>query len=433
MLTTPPPDSGVSRRIGHPRRRPQIREFFVNDEVILVARGAAGDGLDRGADNRALTLNRSGRAIWELCDGSHSIDDLVGVLAARFPVDREMLFRQVHDTVARMSELGFIDDLQRRSAARIGMTFVIGIEDKPYFWWQTAIFLESLKGKLPPGWQTLVVVCNNGEPISKELRHILLRYETRFAEATNHAKTNRLDIGNNGGEYYAALNRVEALSAASRHVDDGDMICLTDSDIFFYRDLNVEIMPVRCAATKNWHVDTDLFFSSSDGNKGKGIYLGKMLEAIGCDRRFKPGAVNVFVTGEVAKNRKYIADCFRFAHAIFLLGRVAGAENVWMAEMPCFTLAMTANGIDYDLLERKEFLVSDCDEPSIPAGTIYHYYSDPADFGRTAFRGSKWFKQAYRHENFLRSDLGQFAADATTDHERYFFALAENARRRLYA
>jgi hypothetical protein len=277
-----------------------------------------------------------------------------------------------------------------------------------------------------------VVVCNNGEPISEELRNIFLRYETKFTEALNYAKTYPLDIGHNSGECYSALNRVAALSAASKYVDDDDVICLLDSDTFLYGDLNIEILPARCAAPRNWHIDRELFFSSVDRNEGRGINLRKILEAIGCEQDFKPGGVNVFVKGEIAKNQKYIADCFRFAHAIFLLGRVAGVKVVWMAEMPCFTLAMTANGIVYDLLERKELLVSGCDEQSIPAGTIYHYYSDPADFGRTAFRGSRWCKQAYVNENFLRTDCGQFAAVAATDHERYFFELAEKARNRLY-
>jgi hypothetical protein len=157
-----------------------------------------------------------------------------------------------------------------------------------------------------------------------------------------------------------------------------------------------------------------------------------LLDAIGCKRTFEPGGVNVFVTGDVARNPKFIADCFRFAHALYLLGRAAGADVVWMAEMPCFALAMTSNGIAYDLLERKEFLVSDCSEASIPEGTLYHYYSDPQDFGRAAFRDSKWHKQAYRDQDFLQSDFEQFVRDADTDHERYFFRLARNARKRLH-
>ncbi len=166
-------------------------------------------------------------------------------------------------------------------------------------------------------------------------------------------------------------------------------------------------------------------------NAGKGIDLNKLLQAMGCEQPFLPGGVNVFVTGAVARNDKFIADCYRFAHALFLLARAAHIEIAWMAEMPCFALAMTANCIAYELLENAELLVSSCAEPSIPYGTLYHYYSDPRDSGRFAFRGSKWHKQAYRDQDFLLSDFESFARKASTDHERYFFQLAKQARARL--
>jgi len=311
------------------------------------------------------------------------------------------------------------------------ITFVIGIEDKPYFWWQTAIFLESFRGKLPTGWRTFVVVCNNGAKISPELERILNRYSTPFSQSTNHAQTHRIDIGRNGGECHAALNRVEALSVAAKSVRDDDLICLLDSDIFLYGPLNMEIMPSGCAAARNWHIDNTKFFATVNKNAGRGIDLNKLLEAMGCEQPFLPGGVNVFVTGKVAKKEKFIADCYRFAHALFLLARAADVEIAWMAEMPCFALAMTANGIAYELLENTEFLVSSCAEASIPHGTLYHYYSDPKDSGRFAFRGSKWHKQAYHDQDFLLSDFDSFARKASTDHERYFFQLAKQAGARI--
>ena len=100
--------------------------------------------------------------------------------------------------------------------------------------------------------------------------------------------------------------------------------------------------------------------------------------------------------------------------------------------MPCFTLAMTANGVPWDLLDNQEFLVSSCREAAIPAGTLYHYYADPADDGNAAFLDSKWHKQAYRQEDFLLSDFSKFSADAKSDHEKYFFQLALKARERLH-
>lgn len=412
---------------------PDVRQFSVCDEIVLVAPYRQGDDSDNEGRNQALTLNSSGRAIWELCDGTRSTADIAALLADRHGVDRNLLESQVGQALAELSRQGFVDGLSKTLANSPAMTFVVGIEDKAYFHWQTAIFLESLRGKLPPGWKTFVVVCNNHQPLSAELALVLDRYDTDFTFATNHANTHLIDVGHNGGETHAALNRVEALSAAAEKVGNSEMICLLDTDIFLYGDLNLDIVPAGCAMPRNWHIEKDVFFATVDENKGNGVDLRKLLDALGCKQEFQPGGVNIFVTGEVAKNKKFIADCFRFAHALFLLGRAAGVEIAWIAEMPCFALAMTANCISYDLLENKEFLVSDCTEKSIPFGTLYHYYCDPADFGQAAFHGSKWHKQAYHNENFLRSDLTLFTGQAKTDHERYFFQLAKAAQDRLDA
>jgi hypothetical protein len=414
-----------------PHRLPHIRQFTVGDELVLVSADETPAGREREAPRRALTLNASGRGIWDLCDGRRSIDGIVDALAAQFSVDKGLLQTQVRQALVQLARQGVIGGIERATPSGPDTTFVIGIEDKPYFWWQTAIWLESLRDKLPAGWRTYVVVCNDGKEISPELRNILTSYDTEFARATNHASSRRIDIGWKGGDCHAALNRVEALSAAAATVRDEDLICLLDSDIFLFGDLNLDIMPKGCAAARNWHIETRPFFSTVDKNGGKGVDLYKLLEAIGCEQPFLPGGVNVFVAGKVARDAKFIADCYRFAHALFLLARAAGVEVAWMAEMPCFTLAMSANGIAYELLERKELIVSDCDEETIPYGTFYHYYSDPKDFGRTAFRNSKWHKQAYVSEDFLKTDFAPFAHKSATDHERYFFQLAKKARQRL--
>lgn len=420
-----------ARHQGHPRRLPHVRQFAVRDELILVAPERTEDVLDGLADNRALAINETGRAIWELCDGSRTPDDIVSVLEPQFEIDSSVLVEHVSQTLMDFTRLGLLEGLVEHSRARMPTTFVIGIEDKPYFWWQAAIWLESFRGKLPRGWETYVVVCNDAGPISPELRSILASYDTRFAQSTNHARTNLIDIGHEGGQCYSAGNKIEALSVVADTIDPAGMICLLDSDIFLYGELQLDIMPAQCAMARNWHVEKELFLSSVDKNDGKGIDLQKLLDALGCQQQFQPGGVNVFVTGEVARNEKFIADCFRFAHAIFLLGRAAGADAAWMAEMPCYALAMAANGIAFELLEHKQFLVSDCNEETIPPGTLYHYYSDPKDFGRAAFSGSRWHKQAYFDQDFLRTDFQDFATTATTDHEKYFFHLAAIARKRL--
>ncbi|MEM6462755.1 MAG: PqqD family protein [Pseudomonadota bacterium] len=421
---------------GHscPNKLNGVRSFKVDDGLVLVAPGDEHGHTGHRTRIRALTLNSSGRAIWEHCDGSNTIDAIFGHLSEAYAVDPTVLKGQIDQVLSELSRFGMIEGFrQRADAGRVKqMTFVIGVEDKVYCRWQTAIFLESFLGKLPEGWRTLIVICNNGRPLSPELQRILDVYETDYVRSTNHGESNKIDTGFRGGELHVAFNRVEALAEAGKFVGDSELICLLDSDTFLYSGINFDIMPKASAMPRNWHIDTERFFSTVDVNRGNGVDLRKLLEALGCEQEFKPGGVNVFVAAEVAKSEKFIADCFRFGHALFMLGRVAGAELTWIAEMPVFALAMTANGIEYDLLEQEELLVSSCDERVLRSGTIYHYYSDPKDpAGRGAFHGSSWCKQDYQSHDVLQGDLVKLADNAITDHERYFFQLAKAARDRL--
>jgi hypothetical protein len=429
----------MSFQIEFPRQHPATRRFVIDDEIVLISpQGTPDDSTSsESAERRAIALNSSGRAIWDLCDGSRSVNDISAALASRFHVDLEVLSREVRDTLTKLSDLNLVESAEPEGESTTSNVFAIGLEDKPYFRWQAAIFLESLRGKLPPGWRTLVAVCNNGEPVSDELKQVLDKYDTLTVEASNHARKFPLDVGTDAGAYHGALNRVEALAAAARHASDDGMIYLLDSDTFLYRDLNIAIMPKRTALAWNWHIDHKPFFSSTHRNESaKGVDLQKLLQAIGCKTPFQPGGVNVFVEGKVAKNQKFIGDCFRFAQALFILGRIVGVKDAWTAEMPCFALALTANSITFDLLRNEEFLVPSCREQSVAAGSIYHYYSDPGDFGYGAFHNSSWHKQAYHGKDFLRTDFRHFEAAAqskqNTDHERYFFELAEKARKRVH-
>ncbi len=427
------PDNGMRDVKGQPGRAAHVRQFAVKDELLLILTDDRPRLSSDEPRQKALAVSQTGRAIWELCNGINAPDDIARSLASHYDIDFPVLRHHVYEALTDLSRLGFIEGLVEHERATIPTVFAIGIEDSPYFRWQTAILLESLQGKLPAGWQAHVVVCNDGAEISAPLRNILTAYKAKYTVATNHGHNHRIDIGLNGGRFYPAMNKAEALAVAAQSVRPSDMIFLLDSDMFLYGDLPLDIFPGGCALPRNWHVEHQPFLASVGQNGGKGIDLNKLLEAIGCESPFHAGGVNVFVTGTVARDPKFIADCFRFAHALYLLGQAAGAELTWIAEMPCFALAMTANGVSFDLLVDKQFLVSDCDEAEIPDGTFYHYYSDPKDFGRAAFKGSTWCKQAYADRDFLSTDFDHFARDATTAHERYFFELANRARRRLNA
>lgn len=416
------------------RRRAGVQQFVVSDELVLTANPGAGSNRFESAET-ALALNASGKAIWLLCDGKRSRDDIVTLLSVQYHAESSQIERDVDQTIARLIERGFLEEAAEPLQGGAGRLFVVAIEDTTYFHWQLAIFLESFRGKLPVGWRTLVVVCNDGASFSSDLRRTLAAYQTEVATTTNYSKHRAVDIGHSQNEHYGPLNRIEALAVAASFVTDQDVICLIDCDIFLYRRLRPEILPNGCALPYNWHVAHEKFFSSIAANHA-GIDLQELLSILGCDREFKPGGVNIFVTGAVAKNEKFIADCFRFAQVLFLLGRIRGIELVWIAEMACFALSMTANGIEYSLTNIPELSVPSCDEPDIPEGSLYHYYSDPADFGRGGFHASPWFKQAYRRENFLRSDyrifLDRAQSGECSPHEAYFFELAEAARKRVY-
>lgn len=409
-----------------PRRRAGIAEYTVSGELILCVEESGG----AEAAGKAIALNGSGRAIWELCDGERSVGDILAAVAARFPENGGELNADVIFALSRFEQLGLIELEGTALADCPNVKFVIGIEDREEFYWQTAIFLESISGKLPTGWSVLVVVCNDHAPISDELRHILKTYGLAPLTGANYSKTDSFGFAF-PGHTYGPLNRVEALAVVADHVKRDDLICLLDTDIFLYRGINFDVMPKGNAMAKSWHIEKEIFFSSV--TDGAGVDLEALLNSFGCSGGYQGGGVNVFLKGSVLKQEKYIQDCFRFTQILYLLGRIAGIDNVWMSEMPCFSLALTANNIPYDLLDVKELAVSDGFEESIPPGTFYHYYSDPADPGGCgAFKDSKWNKQVYRQVNFLRTDFKQFIEDATSDHERYFFQLASQAKEKLY-
>lgn len=416
----------------HPVSAAGIRQFEVGDELVLITAPGEQSAGTRHSDRRCVTLNASGSAIWRLCDGNRSVDDIVEQLASEFSVDRDVISQQVGTAVDSLRKQGFLARPGRDFIERPSTVFVIGVEDRTYFWWQVAIFLESIQGKLPFGWRPFIVVCNNHEPLSHELRHILETYGAEFVCTTNHGNANPAELGSERDRFYVAFNKIEALAMAGSHVDKSELIFLLDSDIFLYGELDLEIMPTGCALARNWHVEKDIFFTTVAANENRGVDLQKLLNSIGCRRDFPPGAVNIFVSGEVAKNQKFTGDCFRFAQAVLLLARIAGAPHWWLAEMPCYGLAFAANDVEHELLERKQLQVSHGNESKIAEGTFYHYYNDRNEgdeYG--AFYKSRWCKQDYKGSNFLELDMTEFIKNASSDHERYFFELAHAAKERL--
>jgi len=423
-----------------PRRRSGLGLHEVLNEAVLVPA--------EGADIYAL--NATGAEIWRLCDGLHSLMEIHEVLCERFEGDRVQIMADVAAALFRFRSLELLDPkslsdprlasegtivLAPQAAKGPRVYIVHGIEDRPYFHWQLAIMFESLVGQLPEGWEIKVVVCNNHRPISAELQHIFDTYGVECFTGESHADNHHLDFAG-GGDRYVPMNRVEALNIMANHVSPEDIVCLMDSDIFLYGDLQQQLFPRNNAMASNWIVAQERFFQFSTQDT-KGLALPKLLEALGVEQEFKPGGVMIFLTGETLQqnDRKVVRDCFRFLQILYLAGKILELPDhgIWVAEMACFAMAMYPNGIDYDLLDIEQFAVQEQHADELPEGTFFHYYTDINDAGsKGPFFQSQWHKQLFQRQNFLRSDIDSFLDVAKGKAEKRFMTLARQARDRLY-
>ncbi|MFC1849779.1 hypothetical protein ACFL27_06185 [candidate division CSSED10-310 bacterium] len=321
------------------------------------------------------------------------------------------------------------ENANKTLAERSAVKFVVAIEDIPYFHWQLPIFIESLNDKLPHGWETFVVVCNDNQPFSESLTQVFQAYNIKNFTTTNYPQNENIEFAG-GGDYYVAVNRIQALNAVADFVNPDDLICLLETDVFLYKDLNLHVIPTTNSLAQNWIIQEELFFSLR--RESEGVNLSKLLEAMGCSHSFKPGGVILFLTGATVQNQKFIRDCFRFTQILFLMGKILEVHKVWIAEMPSFALALTMNGIPYEVIDDPEFSTLNVADPIIRPGTFYHYYHDLRDGGDGAFYKSQWYKQLFLSKNFLHEDISHWSSQATSPHEKYFFELANKARLRIH-
>ncbi len=423
-----------------PLRRTGPKAYSVADEAILVP--------DRGTD--IFALNTTGAEVWDMCDGRHSLLDMHEKLCAKFDGDEVQIMADIATSLFHLRSLDLLDPLSLHddriaSSGTIVLApaedngprvhIVHGIEDRSYFHWQLAIMFESLVGQMPAGWEIKVVVCNNHSPISKQLQHILDTYNVQHYTGESHADNHHIDFAG-GGDRYVPMNRVEALNIVSQHVSPDDLVCLMDTDIFLYGELKQDLFPQGNAMASNWIIGQEKYFQFA-ANDTKGLNLPRLLEALGCEKEFKPGGVMVFLTGDTLQrnDRKVIRDCFRFLQIHFLAGKILDMpqHGVWVAEMACFAMAMYPNGIDYELLEIEQFAVQEQHADELPEGTFFHYYTDINDESSLGpFYHSQWHKQLFTGQNFLKSDIDSFLDVALGKAEICFMTLAKRARDRLY-
>lgn len=82
-----------------PRRSEGIMEGRVLDELLL----------ERPSDGAKLWLNSSGKAIWELCDGSRTIEDIAVELGTRYSVNHRTVLPEACTLVGQLQNIDFIE------------------------------------------------------------------------------------------------------------------------------------------------------------------------------------------------------------------------------------------------------------------------------------------------------------------------------------
>jgi hypothetical protein len=58
---------------------------------------------------RLLALNDTASALWELCDGSHTVDEMVAAIVELFHADADGVRHDVDRTIGRLHEAGAVD------------------------------------------------------------------------------------------------------------------------------------------------------------------------------------------------------------------------------------------------------------------------------------------------------------------------------------
>ncbi len=76
------------------------------DGVELLHRGRKSFLIDER--EQALSLNNTALALWELCDGVTTVDEMVNAIDSFFNADRDVIRHDVEATLRELADLGFI-------------------------------------------------------------------------------------------------------------------------------------------------------------------------------------------------------------------------------------------------------------------------------------------------------------------------------------
>lgn len=92
-------ETGAIDRPGlRPYRMSGVVECDVRDELLVY----------QPASEIVVSLNASGRAIWELCHGERTVGEIAEALAGRLSVPADALLPDVVDAVSRLQSLGLL-------------------------------------------------------------------------------------------------------------------------------------------------------------------------------------------------------------------------------------------------------------------------------------------------------------------------------------
>jgi hypothetical protein len=87
------------------RRKEGFASRKIGDSIVLVPAGAR--VLDM---NGLVTMNATGLYIWELLDGTHSLEEIAAKVADSFEVDPEQATTDVREFVAQLHGIGLLQD-----------------------------------------------------------------------------------------------------------------------------------------------------------------------------------------------------------------------------------------------------------------------------------------------------------------------------------
>lgn len=96
------PDSGPLEGDSHPARREGAAGVELDDNVALYD----------DAGQLLIMLNSSAAVIWEYCDGTTTVDDMVRELTEAHPDDAAVIGEDVRQTVRKLLELGLVVDAE---------------------------------------------------------------------------------------------------------------------------------------------------------------------------------------------------------------------------------------------------------------------------------------------------------------------------------